>query len=59
MAIFCYNLSMTSDTKIAAIILAGGKGTRMKSEKENKVTLLFHGKPIIKYAVEVMQSVAS
>ena len=50
---------MTSDTKIAAIILAGGKGTRMKSEKENKVTLLFHGKPIIKYAVEVMQSVAT
>ena len=49
------------DTKqsVGAIILAAGKGTRMKSDTHNKVALPFHGKPIIKYAVEVMQSVAS
>lgn len=50
---------MLSDLKVAAIILAAGKGTRMKSTTENKVALPFHGKPIIKYAVEVMRSVAS
>ncbi|MBP6045078.1 MAG: NTP transferase domain-containing protein [Microgenomates group bacterium] len=48
-----------SGAHVAAIILAAGKGTRMKSTTENKVALPFHGKPIIKYAVEVMQSVAS
>lgn len=48
-----------SDAHVAAIILAAGKGTRMNSTTENKVALPFHGKPIIKYAVEVMQSVAS
>lgn len=49
---------MSSDLKVAAIILAAGKGTRMKSTTENKVALPFHGKPLIRYAVDVVQSVA-
>lgn len=49
---------MSSDLKVAAIILAAGKGTRMKSTTENKVVLPFHGKPLIRYAVDVVQSVA-
>lgn len=43
---------------VGAIILAAGKGTRMKSETHNKVTLLFHGKPIIAYGVEMTLQVA-
>lgn len=49
---------MQDKRKVAAIILAAGKGTRMQSTTENKVTLPFHGKPIIKYAVEVVETVA-
>ncbi len=44
---------------IAAIILAGGKGTRAKSKDKNKVTLPFLNKPLIIYAVELMAAVAS
>jgi bifunctional UDP-N-acetylglucosamine pyrophosphorylase/glucosamine-1-phosphate N-acetyltransferase len=44
---------------IAAIILAGGKGTRAKSKEKNKVTLPFLNKPLIIYAVELMATVAS
>lgn len=40
--------------KVAAIILAAGKGTRMKSKDINKVTLPFLNKPLITYAVELM-----
>jgi len=43
---------------VGAIILAAGKGSRMNSQTENKVALPFHGKPIIKYSVEVMSAVA-
>jgi len=43
---------------VGAIILAAGKGTRMKSETQNKVALLFHGKPIIAYGVEMTLQVA-
>jgi len=43
---------------IAAIILAGGKGTRAKSKDKNKVTLPFLNKPLIIYAVELMANVA-
>lgn len=45
--------------KTAAIILAAGKGTRMKSKDKNKVTLPFLNKPLIIYAVELMIQVAS
>ncbi len=44
---------------VGAIILAAGKGTRMKSETQNKVALLFHGKPIIAYGVEMTLQVAN
>lgn len=39
---------------ISAIILAAGKGSRMK-EEVNKVTLLLGGKPLISYAVNLLQ----
>ncbi|NMB83884.1 NTP transferase domain-containing protein [Candidatus Roizmanbacteria bacterium] len=44
-------------TKIAGIILAGGKGTRAKSKDKNKVTLPFLNKPLIIYAVELMSGI--
>ncbi len=37
---------------IYAVILAGGKGTRMNSNNINKVALKIDGKPLIVYAVE-------
>lgn len=39
---------------IAGIILAAGKGTRIKSRDRNKVTLSFLNKPIIVYGVELL-----
>lgn len=44
---------------VAGIILAGGKGTRLKSESVNKVTLPFAGKPMIQYGVEVLHPFVS
>lgn len=41
-----------------AIILAAGRGARLNSHTINKVALPFNGKPIIEYAVEVMEPVA-
>lgn len=43
---------------IAAILLAAGKGTRIKSKDRNKVTLPFLNKPLIVYGVELMNGVA-
>lgn len=40
------------------IILAAGKGTRMKSKEKNKVTLPFLNKPLIIYSVELMNNLA-
>jgi len=42
---------------IIGIILAAGKGTRLKSTNRNKVTLPFLNKPLIVYSVELMQQV--
>ncbi len=42
---------------IAGIILAAGKGTRIKSRDRNKVTLPFLNKPLIVYSVELMLGV--
>ena len=39
-----------------AVILAGGSGTRMKSEK-NKLLLEINGKPVIRYAVEAFDGI--
>src|SRR3989344_5367057 len=36
----------------AAIILAAGKGTRMKSTTTNKVMSDLHGKPLLSYSIE-------
>lgn len=47
---------MKAMNKIAGIILAAGKGTRMKSKSYNKVTLPLGGKPMIVYAVELLKS---
>jgi len=38
---------------IIGIILAAGKGKRLNSQISNKTTLLFNGKPLIQYAVEL------
>lgn len=43
---------------IAGIILAAGKGTRIKSKDRNKVTLPFLNKPLILYAVELFEGIA-
>ncbi len=47
--------------KIAGIILAAGKGTRIKSSDtgKNKVTLTFLNKPLIVYGVELLQAFAN
>ena len=37
-----------------AIILAGGKGSRMKSRTQNKTSLMFNGKPILQYGLELL-----
>ena len=42
---------------IGAIILAAGKGSRMKSKNQNKVTLLLADKPMIAHSVELLESV--
>jgi bifunctional UDP-N-acetylglucosamine pyrophosphorylase/glucosamine-1-phosphate N-acetyltransferase len=42
---------------ITAIILAAGKGTRIKSKINNKVTLPFLNKPMILYGVELLEKV--
>src|SRR5579885_1090581 len=40
------------------IILAAGKGTRIKSKNENKTSLLFNGKSLIQYGLNLFQQVA-
>lgn len=47
------------DQSVGAIILAAGKGTRMKSDTQNKVALQFHGRPIIAYGVETALEVVN
>ena len=41
-------------TRLAGVILAAGKGSRMKSKGTNKVTLLLGGKPMIVHAVDLV-----
>lgn len=49
---------MSTNENIAAVVLAAGKGSRMESKKENKVTLLLADKPMIVHSVELLESVA-
>ncbi len=39
-----------------AVVLAGGKGTRMKSQDKNKVTLVVGGKPMISHTLENLKT---
>jgi len=48
---------MKNDKMIAGIILAAGKGTRIKSTVSNKVTIPFLNKPMIIYGVELLQEI--
>jgi len=42
--------------KIAAIVLAAGKGTRINAENKNKVMFRLNGKPMIGYTVENLKA---
>lgn len=43
---------------VVGIILAAGKGTRLKSRDKNKVILPFLNKPLILYAVELLEELS-
>lgn len=47
---------MIDISHIQAIILAGGKGTRMNAKETNKVMMEVGGKPIISYPVQTLKS---
>ena len=42
--------------RLTAIILAAGKGTRMKSTDTNKVALKIHGKPMLARTIQILRS---
>ena len=42
-----------NNPKTLAIILAGGRGSRMKSKDTNKTALLFRGKPLLEYGLSL------
>src|SRR3972149_4413158 len=42
--------------KIGAIILAAGKGSRMKAKKSNKVTYILGDKPMIMHVVHLLEN---
>ena len=44
--------SMNEATNVGAVILAAGKGSRLKSTTVNKVTIPLGGKPMIQWSVE-------
>ncbi len=46
---------MKENKKLGAIILAAGKGTRMKSGKTNKVALHLADKPLILHAIHLLE----
>jgi bifunctional UDP-N-acetylglucosamine pyrophosphorylase / glucosamine-1-phosphate N-acetyltransferase len=43
---------------IVGIILAAGKGTRMNSTEVNKTSLLFNGKPLVQYGIDLYKGIA-
>lgn len=46
---------MVDQSKIAAIVLAAGKGKRMQSINSNKVVLPLGGKPMILYGIDLLR----
>lgn len=46
---------MNKQTNITAVVLAAGKGKRMKSKKFNKVVLNLGEKPMILYTIELLE----
>lgn len=46
---------MRKNEKLAAIVLAAGKGVRMKSKKVNKVMIPLAGHPMISYTVNLLK----
>ncbi len=49
---------MKNPASIGAIVLAAGKGSRMKSKEANKVTLMLADKPMIVHSVELLEKVS-
>ena len=45
---------MSKSSNISALVLAAGKGTRMKSESP-KVAVLLNGKPLISYVIDSLK----
>lgn len=48
-------MNKINNKKLGAIILAAGKGTRMKSGKTNKVALLLADKPLILHSINILE----
>lgn len=46
---------MNRNNSLAAVVLAAGKGKRMKSQKINKVALSLAGKPMILYTIDLLK----
>ncbi len=46
---------MNKNRKLGAIILAAGRGNRMKAKRVNKVTLLLNDKPLVSYAINLLE----
>src|SRR3989304_6808369 len=46
---------MGKDSEVAAIVLAAGKGVRMRSKKVNKVMIPLSGRPMIAYTADLLQ----
>ncbi|HEX9614178.1 MAG TPA: NTP transferase domain-containing protein, partial [Bacteroidota bacterium] len=47
---------MTSGRKLAAVIMAAGKGTRMNEPDRAKVLLEINGRPMIHYVTDLAYS---
>lgn len=47
-------MTQITKRKICAIILAAGKGKRMRNKEANKVTLLLNNKPMVFYIIELL-----
>ena len=46
---------MGKDSEVAAIVLAAGKGVRMRSKKVNKVMIPLSGRPMIAYTADLLR----